>query len=297
MFELSRMQERVKADRQGRGSGLALVLVLLITVAGPSMLAAQDTFSPLLDRYSFTLGSYFTQVNSDVQANNPETGFGEKVDFETDLKFGNSDELFRLEGQFILKRRHQINVAYYDLNRSASNTITREIEWRERVFPVSAEVEGFFNTEVVELSYTYWWIARDKVVFGVNGGIQMIGIDVGVDLVERTAGTLAADLGVNEPVPLIGFEVRSKLTDKLMFRGIGRFVSVSDLGDLSKVSVTDFSVGLEHRTFGTGGFGIAYKALDIDLEIEKDLPLNRKLTGGVDYGFGGVEVFLRFWFK
>ena len=297
MFELSKMQEKLEAGRQGRGSGLVLVLVLLTTVAGPSMLAAQDTFSPLLDRYAFTLGSYFTSVNSDVQANNPETGFGDRVDFESDLGFGNSDELFRFEGQFIFKRRHQLNVAYYDLNRSASNLIERQIEWRDRVFPVSAEVEGFFNTEVAEVSYTYWWISRNKVVFGVNGGLQLIGIDVGVDLLQRSVGTLAADLGVDAPVPLIGFEVRSRLTDKLMFRGIGRFVTYSGLGDLSKVTVTDFSVGLEHRTWGTGGFGIAYKALDFDLEIEKDLPLNRKLTGGVDYGFSGVEVFLRFWFK
>lgn len=274
-----------------------LTLMVLVTVLGAPQLAAQDTFSPLLDRYTFTLGSYFTSVNSDVQANNPESGLGDRVDFESDLRFGSSDELFRFEGQFILKRRHQVNVAYYDLNRSASNTITREIEWRDRVFPVSAEVEGFFNTTVSELSYTYWWIAKDKVVLGINGGLQMVDIDVGVDLVERTAGTLAADLGVAEPVPLIGFEVRSKLTEKLMFRGVGRFVTVSGLGDLSKVTVTDFSVGLEHRTFGKGGFGVAYKALDFDLDIEKDLPLNRTLTGGVDYGFGGVEVFLRFWFN
>lgn len=279
------------------GRTFLAVTLLLAMAAGARSSGAQDTFSPLLDRYTFTLGSYFTSVNSDVQANNPESGLGDRVDFETDLKFGNSDELFRFEGQFILKRRHQINVAYYDLNRSATNTITREIEWRDRVFPVDANVEGFFNTTVSEVSYTYWWIAREKVVFGINGGIQMVGIDVGVDLVERTAGTLAADLGVDEPVPLIGFEVRSRLTDKLMFRGVGRFVTVSGLGDLSKVTVTDFSVGLEHRTWGTGGFGIAYKALDFDLDIEKDLPLNRTLTGGVDYGFGGVEVFLRFWFN
>lgn len=296
MMKQRDMSEKVETDGQRR-LGIALVAVLLAAVFGSTDASAQRTLSPLLDRYAFTLGSYFTSVNSHVQADNPETGFGDRVDFESDLGFGNSDELFRFEGQFIFKRRHQLNVAYYDLNRSASNTITREIEWRDRVFPVSVEVEGFFNTEVVELSYTYWWIARDKVVFGFNGGIQMIGIDVGVDLVERTAGTLAVDLGVDAPVPLVGFEVRSRLTDKLMFRGIGRFVTYSGLGDLSKVTVTDFSVGLEHRTWGTGGFGIAYKALNFDLEIEKDLPLNRKLTGGVDYGFGGVEVFLRFWFK
>ncbi len=295
-MKLRNISEKVKTDGQRR-LGIALVVVFLAAIAGSAEASAQDTFSPLLDRYTFTLGSYFTSVNSDVQANNTETGLGESVDFESDLKFGNSDELFRFEGQFILKRRHQINVGYYELNRTAQNTITREIEWRDRVFPVNAEVEGFFNTEVIELSYTYWWIAKDKVVLGVNGGIQMTAIDVGVDLVERTAGTLAADLGVDEPVPLIGFEVRSKLTDKLMFRGVGRFVTFSSLGALSKVTVTDFSVGLEHRTWGTGGFGIAYKALDFDLEIEKDLPLNRKLTGAVDYGFGGVEVFLRFWFN
>lgn len=274
--------------------GCALVLAGLVA-ASPA--GAQDSFSPLLDRYTFTLGSFFTSVNSDVQADNEETGLGDRVDFESELGFGNSDELFRFEGQFLLKPRHQINVAYYNLNRSASDTITREIEWRDRVFPVEANVEGFFDTEVAELSYTYWWIARDKLVFGVNAGIQMIGIDVGVDLVERTTGALTTDVGVDAPVPLVGFELRSRLSEKLLFRGVGRVVTWSNIEEISKVTVSDVSVGLEHRTWRTGGFGIAYKALNFDVDVEKDLPLNRKLTGGVDYGFGGVEVFLRFWFN
>lgn len=280
-----------------QASTAALTLMVLVAVFGSPPLVAQDTFSPLLDRYTFTLGSYFTSVNSDVQANNEETGRGDRVDFESELGFGNSDELFRFEGQFLLKRRHQINVAYYDLSRSASNTISRQIEWRDRVFPINANVEGFFNTEVSELSYTYWWVARDKLVFGVNAGIQMIGIDVGVDLVERTTGALSTDVGVDAPVPLVGFELRSRLSEKLMFRGVGRIVTWSNIEEISKVTVSDLSVGLEHRTFGKGGFGIAYKALNFDVDVEKDLPLNRKLTGGVDYGFGGVEVFLRFWFN
>jgi hypothetical protein len=272
-------------------------LVLVVALASPALLTAEEMLSPLLDRYTFTLGSYFTEVDSDVSADSPEGGIGDRLDFESDLAFGNSDELFRFEGQFILKKRHQLNVAFYDLNRRATNTITREIEWRDWVFPVNSEVEGFFDTQVVELSYTYWLVAKEKVVFGLNAGITMLGIDIGVDLAERTAGSLSADIGLDEPVPLIGFEVRAGLTRRLYFRGLGRAVTVSDIGDLSRITVSDFSVGLEHRTFGKGGFGIAYKALNFDIEIEKDLPLNRVLTGEVDYGFGGLEVYLRFWFK
>ena len=159
-----------------------LILLLVAVLAAPALLSASEPISPLLDRYAFTLGSYFMAVDTEVEANEVEQDVGGRVDFESDLGFGSSDELFRAEAQVIFKRRHQVNLGFYSLDRSASKIIEREIQWRDRTFPVSAEVGGFWNTDVTELSYTYWWIAREKSVFGVNAGVQIVGFDIGLGL-------------------------------------------------------------------------------------------------------------------
>lgn len=266
-------------------------MLVIAGLAAPGLLSAAEPISPLLDRYAFTLGSYFTAVDTDVQANETNQNVGSRVDFETDMGFGGSDELFRAEGQILLKRRHQINLGYYDLNRSASKIIERQIEWRDRTFPVSADVSAFFDTQVTELSYTYWWIAREKSVFGINAGIQLVGVDIGAGLTtERLGVGLDPDVSVSAPVPLFGVEYRRKITDKLMFRGIGRAVAWGDIEEITNVVIYDFALQFEHRTFRNGGIGIAYKLLRFDVEFE-----GRFVTGDFVYGFDGIEVFLRFW--
>ena len=279
-----------RVSRRGLHRRLIPLMLMIAFLAAPGLLSAAEPISPLLDRYAFTLGSYFTAVDTDVQANDVERDVGTRVDFETDMGFGSSDELFRAEAQIIFKRRHQVNLAYYSLDRSASKIIEREIEWRDRTFPVNAEVSSFWNTDVTELSYTYWWIAREKSVFGVNAGFQLVGFDIGAALATERFELLDPDVSVSAPVPLLGIEYRRQLTDKLMFRGIGRAVKWGSIEEITDVVIYDFALGFEHRTFKNGGIGIAYKLLRFDIEFE-----GRFVTGDFVYGLDGIEVFLRFW--
>ena len=269
---------------------LILLTLMIGCLVAPGLVSATEPISPLLDRYAFTLGSYFTAVDTDVQANDVERGLGTRLDFETDMGFGSSDELFRAEGQMLFKRRHQVNLGFYSLDRSASKIVEREIEWRDRTFPVDAEVSAFWNTDVIELSYTYWWIVREKSVFGVNAGFQIVGFDIGAALATERFDLLEPDVSVSAPVPLVGIEYRRKLSEKLMFRGIGRAVKWGSIEDITGVVIYDFALQLEHRTFKNGGIGIAYKLLRFDIEFER-----RFVTGDFVYGLDGFEVFLRFW--
>jgi hypothetical protein len=289
--------EIMKENKTGRTSmhskivGKALIFFAIVTVLGSgAALHAKEPASPLLDRYAFTLGSYFMNVDTEVRAGDSQGSLGTRVDFENDLDFPKTDELFRIEGQFLFKGRHQLNLGYYDLKRSAAGIITREIEWRDRVFPVNAEVSGSFDTTVTEISYTYWLVAKEKMAFGLHGGLQNLTMDIGANLgLQRLSNDVGGDLTIDEFVPLIGAEVRRAVTEKLMFRGLGRFVTFSDLGDISQIDVLDLAVGFEHKTFKKGGFGLAYKLLSFDLEVEK-----RLVRGDIGYSIDGVELYLRF---
>jgi hypothetical protein len=270
----------------------ALVAAVLTLLPGRVLLAAAEPPSRLLHSYTFTLGSYFTSVETDVRADEDLQQRATEVNFESDLDFSKSEELFRAEAQFLVKPRHQINFGYYELNRSASNVIQREIVWEDRVFPVNVDVTGIFNTEVLELSYTWWFKAEQEFVLGLNAGVQQIGMDIGLDLsAQATGGSIGGEVGFEEFVPLVGLELRRSLTENLMFRGLVRYITFSDLGDLKRAELIDAALGFEYRLFANASLGVAYKILNFDLDIER-----RLISGSVDYRLDGVEAFLRFGF-
>lgn len=239
---------------------------------------------------AFTLGSYFISTDTDLEVEEKGTEIGDRFNFENDLGFDDSDNLFRIGGQFLIGSRHQINLDYYDFERDSSSVLQREITIGDQTFPISAEVEGFFNSSALEVSYTYWAVAKEKVAFGINAGVQNVTFDAGVDLTVRPSVGIEPDLTVDELVPLIGVQVRTVVAKKLQFRAVGRFITASDLGDIKQIDVFDFALGFEHRTFGKGGFGLVYRGFITDVEVDKPL-----VRGDIGYDIQGFEAFLRFW--
>jgi hypothetical protein len=264
--------------------GLVALFVLLLAV--PAF--AGETASPLIDPVEFTFGGYFFAVDTSVRADEVDGERGTDVDFEKDLDFASNDQIFRLGGSWVFKKRHQLNFTYYDFKRSSSTVLQREIQWRGRTFTINSEVGGFFNTEVIEFSYTYWLKASEKRAFGLNGGIQYLGLDIGASIRGAQIGGRSSDLPVDAPVPLVGLEYRRAMGEKFLFRGIARAVYVSGLEELKKAHVIDGTLAFEHQTFRNGGIGLAYRILDFRVEVER-----RFVAGDVGYRIDGAELYLR----
>jgi hypothetical protein len=265
---------------------LAAIALLMLLVALPSV--AGETASPLIDRYAFTFGGYFFAVDTGVRADDVDGKRGTDVDFEKDLDFSNDDQLFRLAGQWVFKKRHQLNFAYSDFNRSSSTVIQQEIEWRGRTFSIDSEVTGTFNTQTIELSYTYWLMAKEKVAFGLNGGVLYLGFDIGASLRGAQIISAESDIPVDAPVPLVGFEFRRDMGRKFLFRGIARAVYISGIDEVEKARVIDAAIAVEHQTFKKGGIGLAYRLFDLSIEVER-----RFLTADIGYRITGFEFYLR----
>ena len=264
----------------------SLLALLALLVTAPAF--AGETASPLIDPVELTFGGYFFAVDTSVRADEVDGERGTDVDFEKDLDMASNDQIFRLGGSWVFKKRHQLNFTYYDFKRSSSTTLQREIEWRGRTFTIDSEVGGFFNTQVIEFSYTYWLKASEKRAFGLNGGIQYLGLDIGASIRGAQLGSQESDIPVDAPVPLIGLEYRRAMGEKFLFRGIARAVYVSGLDEVKKAHVIDGTLAVEHKTFRNGGVGLAYRILDFNIEVER-----RFVAGDVGYRIDGAELYLR----
>src|SRR5262245_32008556 len=161
-----RMKNRIAGDR---GILFGFWFVLVTVFIGCFAFNAQaDEDSLVLDKASFTIGSFFGKTDSGLSLGLGANILGTDINFEKDLGFDDSSSIFRIGGEFRPWRRHQFGLDYYKLSRSASKTLNREIEFNGVVYPVNVTVDAFYDTKLLAATYTYWASVREKTAFGIS---------------------------------------------------------------------------------------------------------------------------------
>lgn len=269
---------------------VAALFVLLMGVTTISSAQSDESENPLIDRFEFKLGGYFTSLDTTLRLDVDHEDFGTIIGFEDDLDFDKNQTLFRISGAMLLGSRHQLRLGYYSLDRSSSARIEEEFEWGDETFPFDADVDAFFNLDFIEFSYTYWAITKEKTALGVALGLVSVGLESGIGLQgDRDNGiSRETDLKTDVPVPLLGVQVRHAIIPKLILLGGVDYIYISSLGDYSG-SVLFLNGGLEYRAFEHLGFGLGYSYGNLSVESTR-----RLFTGEIDYTMQGLQGYLRF---
>ena len=116
-----------------------LSVFLLGTVALPAYAADE--------RFSLSLGVFFTDRDTETQLDGTATS-GTPTDLESDLGLDSSDTVFRLDGYYRFTDKHRFDFSVFDLSRSSSKAIERDIQWRDRLFSVNTAVEADFDLTI-----------------------------------------------------------------------------------------------------------------------------------------------------
>jgi hypothetical protein len=272
-------------------SRAAAIFALALGLPFGGTAVAQDSDYRLFDRWSFVVGGYFESSDTDLRIDGTTARLGSAIDFEGELGLDSSDSLFRARVEFLPGTRHQFNFGYYALDRDASRVLSRDVEFGGQVFPISAEVSAFADLEVIEGSYTYWFLRKERYGFGGSLGLVYLGIDAGLAV---TAGSVGAGVEDSEstdlPVPVLGLAYKVGLLEQLSLHAYADFLPSVDVGD-AEGSLTNVTAALEYRPFEHAGFGASYNLLDIDVDVDKG-----GFRGAVDYSIEGYQLYLRFGF-
>jgi hypothetical protein len=273
-----------KLARRGLRPLLAAALVLC-----PAVLAA-DEESPLVEKWEFTLGSYFTSIDTEIQADSDQTS-GTRLNFENDLGLDDSETLFRFTAGYRIKKRHQVNLGYFESSRSGATVLTREIQFRDRTIPVDFEVLGTFDFEILEVAYTYWPVLKDKLAVGVSGGLLTYSFSTNVELAgERDLFGREEAAEADVPIPMLGFRLRYAIGPKLRLTTRALVIGGIEVGDYSG-NILDAGLGLEYRAFRNVGLGLSFDLRDFDIQIEK-----RLFTTDFQYTISSFQTYLEFGF-
>ena len=271
---------RWKLQRLSR-CGVAAVLLALLSVSASSPALAQSTD---FDRFSISLGVFLTNRDSKAQLDGQIPNSGTPVDLENDLGFDKSDTVFRLDGVFRFNEKHRIDFSAFDLSRSASKQIQKDIEWNGELFPIDTVVDASLDLNIYKVAYTWSFLRRDKGYIGATAGLYVA--DVGTSLAAESIGRSSSG-GVTAPLPVFGLRGQYDLAEKWSLRGSAEIFAI-EYGDYSG-SLYDVYAGLDYQLLERMAVGLGINSVKLNVGISKG-----NFDGDLDWRYDGGLLFLKF---
>jgi len=261
--------------------GIALLLVFDLPHA--AFAGKEDR---LAERFSLSVGGFFTNRSSKIRVDSFTSGTGSTLDFQDDLGLDESVTIARLDGYYRFGRRHRLGFSYYDLSRSATRVIGKQIKFGDTTFTSGTLLSTTSDIVITKLAYSYSAIRNNTTEVGLSLGLHVLDIDLilrdkGTNQAERESGIL--------PLPVIGLRFTHALKTKLFIKGgIDLFAIDTDSFDGRLI---DRWIALEHNTYKNVGFGVAYNNIDVDLNANSE-----DIQGRFDLDYSGLQIYLKFYF-
>jgi len=291
------MANRLSLIERRSKAALAVILVLLSGLTTERVLADSDessAASSLFDsKYSLALGGFFPRVDAALTLNGPG-GRGTEIDMEDVLGLDRNTTSVWLAFEWRFKPRHQLQVEWFQLNRTGSRSADRSFTIDDTTVGVGASLDSKADFNLGRVTYGYSIVRKNNLdlsflvgahVATVKGTITAAG-NVSVDGVPVLAGSVTRSSStLTLPLPHLGGSLGYEFTPKLA----GKFTVLAfalDLGDYSgSLLEVDATMGYQlSKTFGIGG-GLKYFNLN----------LQASQSGGgsaeFDYSFFGPTIF------
>jgi len=240
-------------------------------------------------------GALLTNFHTDLSLSIEGTDIGEDVDFEDELGFQGTANIFRADASYHFGRRHQINLSYFDIRRNSGRRLDTEIDWGDETYPIGADINSFFDTKVLKVTYQWNFLAEDTWSLGAAIGVHWIGLSTGISAEVNVGGSAgqvdqSADFNQGVPFPVLGLHADWRVTDWLKLYGGADFlwVQFGQAGSLTGIEgyLIDAIVGAEAMVLGPVGLGVGYNYFELSADFEKD-----RLTLGGDYRYQGLLLF------
>ena len=243
-----------------------------------------------LDRFHFRAGAYILDSSTRAQVNGRGGNFGSILDFEDNLNLDRQKDTLLLAGRWRFHDRHFLEFEYFDLKRFGNKVIEEEIRFGDSVFPVRAELDTSFSTEVTRISYAYRVVKRPDWGIALNGGLHLTRLrailSTSLSSTGDSTGAIREIASVSAPLPVVGLSAAKRLGEKwtLLARGQWFFLEIDDVAG----ALTHAAVHIEHDTFKNFGFGLGYDWFDIDVDTSED-----HWNGSADVQFKGPMIFIK----
>jgi hypothetical protein len=185
--------------------------------------------------------------------------------------------------------RWRLEFEYYELNRSASKALNRQIDWGDSTFPVGVQINSTFDTTVYRFTGGYSFIKDPVAEAGVGFGLHI------TDFTSELSGVGNGPNGSASfqrekrdtlvPLPTVGLYGTYKMSDQISLRGRVDFLSLKY--DEYDGRLMNWMASIDWRFAQNWGAGLGYRYVDYKLEATSS-----DFRGEINYNFKGPTLFL-----
>ncbi|HEY6240233.1 MAG TPA: hypothetical protein VIW78_05285, partial [Burkholderiales bacterium] len=172
--------------------------------------------------------------------------------------------------------RWRVEAEYFELNRSGSRTLDRDITWGGQVFPINSQVDSRFDFSDTRVSVGYSFFRTADKELGAAFGLHLAKYHA--SLSTASSGSEAGN--VLAPLPVLSVYGIFALTDEWAVGGhLDRFSMSYDHYD---GNISSIAVDLRYQPFRHVGFGLGYRSLFITLTHsgpDKTVQFNQTFQG------------------
>lgn len=275
--------------RRARRPAAAALLLLAVTAAcaGP-----EYPVEAPWHRAGLSLGGALnSSFDTNIRLDSATLGRGTDLSFEDDLGLSSTDQVFRIDAYYRIDRRNRIDVGYFELDRSATETLGRDVQFGDAVIPIFTEVTSEFDTEVLQAAYRYSFWLEDDFEMGASLGLYTMWLTTGIQGTLLDVGDKFSGIA---PLPVGGLHAAYAIEDNLVLVGSGQifYIDLQNVGGFDiKGELYDIRIGLEYDFWDHLGVGVAYNPFLMDVELKE-----RGLTLSGEYAYQGIFIYLRGFF-
>jgi hypothetical protein len=243
------------------------------------------------DRFKLTIGGFFPAISSKLQVDSKQLGAGTNIDLESDLGFDENVNLFVLGGYWRFAQKHRLYWGYYGFDRDTTTTLTKDIEWDDKVFKAEAKLQSEWEIDFTYGKYGYSFFQGDK--WEVSGSLGIYYLDTAITLkgeAEINNGEAGVSTEVTEeesiglPIPLFGLTAEYYITPKWRAITSASYFTISL--DEWDGSILELSANLEYLFHKNFGIGTGYLYFMADIERDRT-----KRASKLDYEYQGVRIY------
>jgi hypothetical protein len=261
----------------------------LITCALLGLLAAQDASaqdsigSPFADYFRLSAGLLSASSETELRLDADDGTPGTVVSGEDDLGLRDKTEMGDVELEIRIRERHRLRLNYFRVDRSAVETIDRDIQFGNDLFDAGDQVESRLDWREFSITYGYAFLRRERYEIYGTFGLHLTEVkaagEVGADDIrEEESGTF--------PIPSIGAGTLIRISDRFHFEGRVDYLKVS-YQDLDG-TMLDFRGSVLYRFSRNLALGGAYVFTQREATSE-----DVGDSGFFDLRHSGPELFLR----
>lgn len=235
-------------------------------------------------RFKATAGVFFPVNNTEVEVNGTNGNIGTDIDFERDLGFQNNTVSFFGTFEWRASRRSRFNLEYFYLKRNSTKTLQKEIEFKDHVYPVNAEISAFMDNQMIRFAYGYALISKPKYELGLLIGAHVMLADVGIGLAGNTIQAAYRDnVNFTAPLPDIGIWGEFVLGKKVgLYANINYFALKIDEIDGRIIS---YNLSVLYNVYQNFSLTAGYTGLNFRLDVTRP-----KIDGFFKWGYNGPTI-------